>query len=186
MLRIATWLATIATIATIATSATSALLVACASTSHPNVSILDTAKGNANLSTLVAVAQFASDNNDLVNLLANPGTSTVFAPGNAAFESLAKELTGSATATAADLLAPSNKALIKSVLQYHVLSSRVFKAKVPINTTISSALAGKSFSVSAAPAITDGRSRTANIVATDVMTSNGVIHVIDRVILPSL
>jgi uncharacterized surface protein with fasciclin (FAS1) repeats len=136
--------------------------------------------------SLVAALQFASETNDLVTLLSGTGPFTVFAPTNAAFDALAKELTGSATAKAADILIPSNKALIRSVLQYHVLTSRVLKAEVPVNTAIATSLAGKTFSVSSALVITDGRARTANIASTDVLTSNGVIHVIDKVILPSL
>jgi uncharacterized surface protein with fasciclin (FAS1) repeats len=136
--------------------------------------------------SLVAALQFASDNNDLVTLLSGTGPFTVFAPTNAAFDALARELTGSATAKAADILVPTNKALVKSVLQYHVLTSRVLKADVPVNTAITTALTGKTFTVNSALAITDGRARSANIVSTDVLNSNGVIHVIDKVILPSL
>jgi uncharacterized surface protein with fasciclin (FAS1) repeats len=135
--------------------------------------------------SLVAALKFASDNNDLVTLLSGAGPFTVFAPTNAAFDALAVTLTGNATAKAADILVPANKALVKSVLQYHVVASRVLKADVPTNTAITTALAGKTFTVSPAFVITDGRARTANITATDVLNSNGVIHVIDKVILPA-
>jgi uncharacterized surface protein with fasciclin (FAS1) repeats len=136
--------------------------------------------------SLVAALTFASDNGDLVNTLSGAGKFTVFAPTNAAFDALAKELTNNANAKAADILIPSNKALIKQVLQYHVLSSRVLKADVPTGTAIATLVAGKTFTVSPALAITDGRNRTANIVKTDVLTNNGVIHAIDKVILPAL
>jgi uncharacterized surface protein with fasciclin (FAS1) repeats len=54
-----------------------------------------------------------------------------------------------------------------------------------VNTAIAAA-SGKTFTISPALVITDGRARTANIASTDVLTSNGVIHVIDKVILPPL
>jgi uncharacterized surface protein with fasciclin (FAS1) repeats len=134
--------------------------------------------------SLVAALRFASNNDDLVTLLSGTGPFTVFAPTNAAFDALAKTLTGSATAVAADILVPANKALVRDVLQYHVLSSRVFKADVPTNTPIATALPGKTFRISPAFVITDAGSRTSNIVITDVLTSNGVIHAIDKVLLP--
>ncbi len=138
--------------------------------------------------SLVAALQFASDNNDLVTLLSGTGPFTVFAPTNAAFDALAKELTGNANATAAAILVPENKALVRSILQYHVLTSRVLKADIVPNTPIQTALATKTFTIQAPASgvtITDGRNRVANITATDILASNGVIHVIDKVILPS-
>ncbi|TAG28890.1 MAG: fasciclin domain-containing protein, partial [Burkholderiales bacterium] len=78
----------------IAAAATFSLLAACGSDDHPPeppkpVSILATAQATPDLSSLVAAVQFASDNNDLVNLLGAAGTLTVFAPTNAAFDKLA-------------------------------------------------------------------------------------------------
>jgi uncharacterized surface protein with fasciclin (FAS1) repeats len=70
------------------------------------------------------------------------------------------------------------------VLTYHVVPGRVLKADVPINTAIRTAQ-GQTFSIDAMLRITDQRGRMASIVGTDVFTSNGVIHVIDKVILPS-
>ena len=152
------------------------------------VSILATAQATANLPSLVAAVQFASDNNDLANLLGSAGTLTVFAPTNAAFDALARELTGTTTATAPSLFVPANKALLRSVLTYHVVAARVLKADISLNTPITT-VQGKTFVIQATTAgvaITDGRNRVPNIVATDVLNSNGVIHVIDKVILPSL
>jgi uncharacterized surface protein with fasciclin (FAS1) repeats len=74
--------------------------------------------------------------------------------------------------------------LLTKVLTYHVVSGRVLKAGVPVGTPIPT-LQGDTFTVSAALAITDKRGRVANITGTDVLTSNGVIHVIDKVILPA-
>jgi uncharacterized surface protein with fasciclin (FAS1) repeats len=175
--------------------ASASLLVACGSDDHPAPTpppaaaktILATAQGVADLSSLVAAVQFASDNNDLVNLLNSSGTLTVFAPSNAAFDKLAVTLTGSATAKGPDILVPANKALVKSVLQYHVLTSTVKAANIPFGKAITPAAGGifKIDLVSGKPVITDGRNRTANITATDIEATNGVVHLIDGVLLPA-
>jgi len=114
----------------------------------------------------------------LVDTLSGPGPFTVFAPTDAAFAALLAEL----GISKAQLLADT--ALLDKVLKYHVVSGRVLKAGVPVGTPITT-VEGETFSVDASLAITDQRGRTANIVATDVLTSNGVIHVIDKVILPA-
>jgi uncharacterized surface protein with fasciclin (FAS1) repeats len=151
--------------------------------------IVQTAIASApEFTSLVAALQFASDSNDLVNILSGAGPFTVFAPTNAAFDALAKELTGSTTATAATLLVPANKALLRSVLTYHVVAARVLKGDIVPNTPITT-VQGKTLVIQATAtgvAITDGRNRVSNIFATDVLNSNGVIHVIDKVILPPL
>lgn len=149
-------------------------------------SIAAAAQATPELSTLVAAVEFASDNDDLINLLSDPGTLTVFAPTNAAFDALAVELTGTPGATGADLLTPANKPLLRSVLQYHVLTNIVSASEIPFGRPITSAQ-GSIFKIDsgAPPVITDGRNRTANIITTDIEASNGIIHVIDRVILPA-
>ena len=113
----------------------------------------------------------------LVGTLQGAGPFTVFAPTNAAFGALLSELGVSKT----DLLA--NTALLTTVLSYHVVSGRVLKAEVPVNTPIAT-VQGQTFTVNAGLVITDQRTRQSNIVVTDVFTSNGVIHVVDKVILP--
>ncbi|MCX5747800.1 MAG: fasciclin domain-containing protein [Proteobacteria bacterium] len=149
-------------------------------------SIVETAQATPSLSTLVAAVQFASENDDLVNLLASPGTLTVFAPTNAAFDALAVELTGTPGATGADLLTTTNKPLLRTVLQYHVLTSTVTAAGIPFGKPITSA-EGSVFKIDAGspPTITDGRNRLSKITATDIEASNGVVHLIDKVILPA-
>jgi len=169
---------------------TLATLAGCADDDEPIVtepgSIVETAQATPALSTLVAAVQFASDNDDLVNLLANPGTLTVFAPTNAAFDALAVELTGTPGATGADLLTAANKPLLRSVLQYHVLTTTVTAAGIPFGKPITSA-EGSVFKIDTGspPTITDGRNRLSKITATDVEASNGVVHLIDKVILPA-
>ncbi len=102
----------------------------------------------------------------------------MFAPTNAAFASLLAELGISKAALLADT------ALLTKVLTYHVVSGRALKADVPVGAAITTVQTG-TFTVSASLVITDQRARTSNITATDILTSNGVIHVIDKVILPA-
>ncbi|KQW32686.1 fasciclin domain-containing protein [Acidovorax sp. Root402] len=113
----------------------------------------------------------------LVSTLQGAGPFTVFAPTNAAFAALLTEL----GVTKDALLA--NKTLLTKVLTYHVVPARVLKAEVPVNTAITT-VQGQTFTINASLAITDQNMRTSSIVATDVFTSNGVIHVVDKVILP--
>lgn len=115
---------------------------------------------------------------DLAGALSGSGPFTVFAPTDAAFAALLGEL----GVTKAQLLA--DKDLLTAVLAYHVVPGRVLKAQVPVGVAITT-LQGGSFTVDASLQITDGRNRRAAIVATDVLATNGVIHVIDHVILPS-
>ena len=77
----------------------------------------------------------------------------------------------------------ADTALLTKVLTYHVVAGRVLKAEVPLNTAIAT-VQGQSFTVNASLVITDQNMRTSNITTADVFTSNGVIHVIDKVILP--
>ena len=140
----------------------------------PNQNIVQTAQALPDFSILVEAVVAAN----LTGTLSGTGPFTVFAPTNAAFASLLTEL----GVTKAQLLADT--ALLTKVLTYHVVPSRVLKAQVPVGAPITT-VQGETFRVSAALAITDQRGRVSNITATDVLTSNGVIHVIDKVILPS-
>lgn len=113
----------------------------------------------------------------LVTTLQGTGPFTVFAPTNAAFAALLTEL----GVSKAELLA--NTALLTKVLTYHVVPARVLKAEVPANTAITT-VQGQTFTINSSLVITDQNMRTSNITAADVFTSNGVIHVVDKVILP--
>ncbi|OYD49865.1 fasciclin domain-containing protein [Acidovorax kalamii] len=113
----------------------------------------------------------------LVTTLQGTGPFTVFAPTNAAFAALLTEL----GVSKAELLA--NTALLTKVLTYHVVPARVLKAEVPVNTAITT-VQGQTFTINSNLVITDQNMRTSNITAADVFTSNGVIHVVDKVILP--
>ena len=136
--------------------------------------IVQTAIANPDFSILVEAVTAAG----LVDTLNAPGPYTVFAPTNAAFASLLTEL----GVTKAQLLA--NTALLTKVLTYHVVPGLVLKVDVPINTPIKT-VEGETLTVGPTLAITDQRGRQSNIVATDVLASNGVIHVLDKVILPA-
>lgn len=136
--------------------------------------IVQTAQSLAQFSVLVEAVVAA----DLQGALSAAGPLTVFAPTNEAFVALLTEL----GLSKADLLA--NKPLLTKVLTYHVLNGRVLKAAVPAGAPITT-LQGETFTVDATLAITDRRGRKSNITSTDVFTSNGVIHVIDKVLLPA-
>jgi uncharacterized surface protein with fasciclin (FAS1) repeats len=154
--------------------------------SQSSSSIAATVQATPSLSTLLAVAQFVSTNNDLVELLAKPGNLTVFAPSNAAFDALAVELTGDRHAKATQLLTERNKAVLRSVIQYHVLTSRVTAASIPFGKPIAAAQGSiLKIDLNPGPVITDGQHRKTRISKVDIGASNGVVHLVDRVLLPS-
>ena len=137
---------------------------------------------NPEFTTLVAALQQAN----LVTALQGAGPFTVFAPTNAAFDALRQELAGAGNPpiTVAALLA---NARLADILKYHVLTSRVLKADVPVGTAVATlADATETISISSGFVITDKKGRTSNITATDIFNTNGVIHVIDKVLLPSV
>ena len=141
------------------------------------LNIVQMAKLNPSFSVLVEAVVAAN----LANTLSGTGPFTVFAPTNDAFTSALAEL----TLTKAQLLASP---ALPGILTYHVLAGNVRAAAVaalPKPATVTT-VQGSAFSVGATLAITDGRARTANLAATDVIASNGVIHVIDKVLLPPI
>jgi len=134
--------------------------------------IIDTAVAAGSFNTLVAAVKAA----DLVGTLKGPGPYTVFAPTDAAFKKLPK-------GPVAHLLRPENKDDLVKVLTYHVLSG-----DIP-----SSAIAGKRLSaatVEGQRVHIDGRHgvkiNMAHVVKADIPADNGVIHVIDEVLLPKM
>lgn len=136
--------------------------------------ITELAADNEDLSILVAALQAA----DLDQTLASDGQFTVFAPTNDAFAKLLDNL----GITQDELLA--DKALLTNVLTYHVVPDTVVKAAdIPYGTDIAT-VNGKSFMISEDNVITAANGGTANIAATDIMATNGVVHVIDAVLLP--
>lgn len=143
---------------------------------HAPGNLVTVASADPKFSILVEAVQAAG----LVATLSGPGPLTVFAPTNDAFAALLAEL----GTTKEALLA--NTDLLTAVLTYHVVSGKVLAADVaalpkPASVTT---VQGASFTVGADLGITDARGRKAKLLATDVMASNGVIHVINKVILP--
>lgn len=135
--------------------------------------IVQVAQGNPNFSILVEAVVAA----DLAGTLSGTGPFTVFAPTDAAFAAALTELNISKEALFA------NKLLLSKILTYHVVSGLVREAQVPVGAPITT-VQGETFTVDASLAITDQRARKAKIVITNVAATNGVIHAIDKVILP--
>lgn len=132
--------------------------------------IVAVAQSAGGFETLLAAATAA----DLVSVLQGEGPFTVFAPTDEAF----------ARIPAADLQALlANKEALQQVLLYHVVPGRVAAADV-VNLSEAETASGQSFSIEVANGSVkvDG----ANVVATDIQATNGIIHVIDRVILPEM
>jgi uncharacterized surface protein with fasciclin (FAS1) repeats len=132
--------------------------------------IVDVAAGNPDFSTLVTAIKSAG----LVETLSGKGPFTVFAPTNEAFAKLPP-------GTLDDLLKPENKEKLVSILTYHVVSGKVKAADV-VKLKTATTVNGK-----AATVVVDGskvKIDTANVIATDIAASNGVIHVIDTVLIP--
>ena len=138
----------------------------------PSKDIVDNAVNSKDHTTLVAAVKAAG----LVETLKGKGPFTVFAPTNAAFAAALTEL----GITKAALFA--NVPLLTKVLTYHVVGARVLKAEIP--ATPIATVQGETFTINSAFVLTDQRDRKTNITATDVFASNGVIHTVDRVILP--
>ena len=132
--------------------------------------IVDTAVAAGSFKTLAAALQAAG----LVETLKGKGPFTVFAPTDEAFAKLP-------AGTVENLLKPENREKLKAVLTYHVVAGKVTAAQV---TKLKSAktVQGSEATVS----VTGGKVKidNANVVKTDIMASNGVIHVIDTVIMP--
>jgi uncharacterized surface protein with fasciclin (FAS1) repeats len=133
--------------------------------------IVEVAAGNEDFSTLVAAVKAAG----LVDVLSGDGPFTVFAPTNAAFAKLP-------AGTVESLLKPENKDQLVAVLTYHVVSGKVMAADV---VTLESATTVQGQAVTISTSADGVMVNNAMVVATDVAASNGVIHVIDTVILPS-
>lgn len=132
--------------------------------------VVDIATGNPDFSTLVAALKAAG----LVDTLKGAGPFTVFAPTNAAFAKLPP-------GTLDNLLKPENRAQLTAILTYHVVPGRVLAAdavQLDTATTVNGATAD--IVVSGGRVSIDG----ATITATDIKAGNGVVHVIDTVMLP--
>lgn len=146
-------------------------------------SVVEIAVGNDDFSTLVAAVKAAG----LVETLSGEGPFTVFAPTNDAFAALPEGLV-------AALIKPENKATLQEILTYHVVAGKLMAGDVVAGiksnngTLAATTVNGDAFSVMSdmgAVKIKDAQGNVANVTATDIAGSNGVIHVIDKVILPA-
>tara|TARA_B100001113_G_scaffold192212_1_gene157557 strand:- start:860 stop:1366 length:507 start_codon:yes stop_codon:yes gene_type:complete len=152
------------------------------STNPVEMNIVETAVSNDNFSTLVAAVQAG----ELVDALSSEGPFTVFAPTNEAFNNLPD-------GTLSTLLQPENKATLQSILTYHVVEGQFMAEDVvqAINDN------GGQFTVQTLQGnnltlklwegnvyVKDVNGNKAQIIITDVETSNGVIHAINNVVLP--
>lgn len=131
--------------------------------------IVDVAVGNGSFDTLVAAVKAA----DLAKTLSGPGPYTVFAPTDAAFAALPPGILDK-------LLLPKNKATLAKILTYHVVSGEVLSSDIKAGAVAT--LEGKDVDV----AVNAGKVtvNAATVTQPDVTASNGVIHVIDAVLLP--
>jgi uncharacterized surface protein with fasciclin (FAS1) repeats len=149
---------------------------------YPSKNIVENAVNSKDHTTLVAAVKAA----ELVDVLSSDGPFTVFAPTNAAFDKLPK-------GTVESLVQPENKAQLQTILKYHVVSGnwnavdlakaiKDNKGKAVIKTvsggTITAWMDGKDVYIS------DENGNKAKVTIADVKQSNGVIHVIDTVLLP--
>ncbi len=133
--------------------------------------IVDTAAGAGQFDTLVAAVQAA----DLEATLRSPGPFTVFAPTDDAFAGLP-------AGTVESLLMPENKPMLTTLLTYHVVAGRLTAAEVSGKTSVTT-VEGRELPIS----VSGGEVRVgaAKVIAADVAAKNGVIHVIDAVLVPN-
>jgi uncharacterized surface protein with fasciclin (FAS1) repeats len=158
-----------------AAAVTTALTFAAATANAAN--IVEIAAGDDRFSTLVAAVTAA----DLAGTLSGPGPFTVYAPVNDAFAALPE-------GTVETLLKPENKGQLAEVLLYHVDDRKLMAANIPSGSNyFKPILASERLCItknSDSVTIADGTGQMANVVVADIEADNGVIHVVDKVLLP--
>ncbi len=158
-----------------AVSATT-LLTACGGNSDVNKDLFELVRSNNDLSVLGDAVVAAN----LVATFQANTSYTLFAPNNAAFVAALAEL----GLTKEELFA--NKPLLNAVLTYHLLPGKVNFADLLLNTPLKTVQGAtlKIDNIGGTLTITDGRARTSRIIQTNLDASNGVVHVVDKVLLP--
>lgn len=148
-----------------------ALLAPAQAQSQPRKNLVETAQAAGSFGTLLAAAAAA----DLAGTLSGEGPFTVFAPTDEAFAKLGSD-------TIQSLLLPENKDRLRTVLLHHVVAGRV-DALTALGAKTAETLAGDTVSIR----LEEGRLRIddASVVQNDIQTSNGVIHVLDTVLVPA-
>jgi len=137
---------------------------------EPSADIVDTAVAAGSFNTLVAAVQAAG----LVDTLKGEGPFTVFAPTDEAFAKLPG-------GTVEFLLKPENKDQLIAVLTYHVVSGKVMSADIAGQRVAPDTVQGRPLAINATSGVMVNQAR---VVAADIEATNGVIHVIDAVLLP--
>jgi uncharacterized surface protein with fasciclin (FAS1) repeats len=132
--------------------------------------IVETAVAAGSFNTLVAAVKAAG----LAETLSGPGPFTVFAPTDAAFAKLPK-------GTVEDLLKPENKAKLAGILTYHVVPGKVMSKDIAGKKTDAKTVNGQTLAIDATMGVTVNG---AKVTTADVAADNGVIHIIDTVVLP--
>ena len=153
-----------------ATFALATLIAAPAFAGGHSKDIVDTAASTEGFSTLVAAVQAAG----LVDVLKGEGPFTVFAPTDAAFAALP-------AGTVESLLLPENKEQLISILTYHVVPGKVMSTDL-VDDMMVATVQGSDIMIDLDNGV---MINDASVAAADIETSNGVIHVIDKVILPA-
>lgn len=157
--------------------AAAALFLSLASTSTTAGTIVDIAAGDERFSTLVAAVGAAG----LAETLSGPGPFTVYAPLNDAFAALPE-------GTVETLLKPENKDQLTNILLYHVDDRKLSSDMIPSGSNyFKPILASERLCITAGGSgvtIDDGSGTMANVVIADIIADNGVIHVVDKVLLP--
>ena len=148
-----------------------ALSVSIGAASAKNKSIVETAVQAGNFNTLVAALKAAG----LVDTLNGKGPFTVFAPTEMAFSKLP-------AGTVAGLLKPENKAKLASILTYHVIPGMVMTGDIAGKKLSVKTVQGSEISVDAMYGV---KINNSNVVSADIAATNGVIHMIDKVLIPN-
>ena len=152
-------------------AAVAAIPLALAAVSAKAADIVDTAVSAGQFETLVAAVKAAG----LVETLKGSGPFTVFAPTDEAFAKLP-------AGTVENLLKPENKETLVAVLTYHVVPGKIMSGDIAGKTTTVVTVQGGELSVDATDGVKVGE---ATVTSADIEASNGVIHVIDTVVLPN-
>jgi len=157
---------------TIAAAAVAVALSMSAAQAADRTDIVQTAISNGSFKTLVAAVKAAG----LVETLKGSGPFTVFAPTDEAFAKLPG-------GTVENLLKPENKKQLVAILTYHVVPGKVMSKDIAGKKTMAKSVEGEEISIDATNGV---KVDNAKVVKADVEASNGVIHVIDTVIMPKM
>lgn len=150
----------------------------CAKEEEAPKNIVQIAQGDANFSILVQALTRSDLSTNYATVLSGTGPFTVFAPTNAAFAALLTEL---GYASLNDIPA----ATLEAVLKYHVVSGKVLSSSLTEGQVVTTLNPGTfKVGLSGGAKITDAKGRVSNITSVDIEGTNGVIHAIDKVLLP--